>query len=310
MEQENKKLGNQSKINSYGEFRTQAQNHYTRHYLPIVKAFEIERLNEFKKAINYVLSSVAIVAAYFIITLIGNYHFKINLSTVIVLMGVFAYFIIRYRFLLKIQDYLIEKMCILLNTKWQYEGYDSSNIYKDSCITNFYNKEIYKNLFSGTYRGIPFEMMQTKFQNKNTIVPENVFKGVLIKIKLIKKFKIHSVIQSKLINYNPPSNFIEVPVNNSSFASNYVLYSTNVKDPQQMITNELVESIRNIERCFDTRKTAVAFYGNEIVIAVNTNDNIYIPFSFEKSIINHGQYMDLFEKITAIYKFIDYWMDL
>ena len=355
-----------AKINSQiQEYKQEFNNICRESILPILKDFEQERKKDLRTMILICLA--AVIVLYLIYSdfssgrapersmisqfwnIITGIEFIIGIAAAFAL--VFAPIIIKNEFALSLKKECMKKILkVFGDIKW-YDGRKCiSDFYlKDSDLFSEFTSRNTYDSFKGDYKDVNFEVSEIHLfgetQGRRKII-WSVFKGLVIKFDMNKKFDGKTIIVSKydimtyilitslcsyvnilqfLITLLLPTLIIlfiyivckffsnknsivldEVKLEDAGFHKKYKAYSSNQIEARYLITPAFMERFKNLQTAFGTNKIKCSFNEDCLIFAISTWKNLFEIGGLFRSLKNPKQLNKFFDELISIYLMIDY----
>ena len=173
--------------------------------------------------------------------------------------------------------------------------------YKNACVIPTNHNIIYDDCFKGKHKNVEFII-----EELNTSRLTYSFEGVIIQIKLNKKFRGHTVIYPNSdFHIAPSKNLHHTELEDVIFEKKYDVYTNDDVEARYLITTGFMKRLNDIKGKFFADKIYAAFYNGIFYLALDTNKDLF-EISSDKNICDEGKYYNLVEEIISIYKLIDY----
>ena len=186
---------------------------------------------------------------------------------------------------------------------------------KRSGLFSYYNKRTDDDIFLGKHKGVNFIISECTFQ-RQTISGKyrrsyTIFKGVIITFD-IKKAIIHPTmitdrkdndIGRKKGNHTYGA---EITLEDPVFSKRFRVYSSDQIEARYLVTTRFMENFLNLKTAFGNRLAKCAFFDNQIMFAISTNQNLFEVGSLLNPPTNYRQIRKCYEQINSILKMIEY----
>ena len=194
--------------------------------------------------------------------------------------------------------------------------------------------DVFDDCFKGTYRGVNIaiseyaekcwvgrevnsrEAQEVRSYNngpKNMTWKEvNIFKGVVIRFSMNKKFDGYTVLRPKTFANTPSCADLEhykmekVVLEDVEFNKNFSVYSTDQIEARYLLTTSFMDRLRTISMAFGSKNEIYcSFYNDYFYLAIDTNKDLFKLFSLDKPMNDLEQYKNLLTEITTILQLVD-----
>ena len=299
---------------SYSQMRKDFYEKYKTKIVPTVQKYEQERKTKLilaiiSSSISAILGSLLLFVAYSN----GGIFAKDNegvvkLSLIFYTLSYFAWFWIKKGFENSIKEKIMPTVCSCLgNMKWSHDNYSRGKVFSESCVVPQFTGEEYDDIFRGTYRDVNIEIIEPEYEIGSGKSRRTVFNGVIVKLDMNKPFTSHTVIKpNSLMHISPLSNLHHTELEDVEFNKKYDVFTNDEVDARYLITPSFMERLKNMQTAFSANNTSCAFFGNLLIIALNTNKDLFSICSLVKPIDDTKQYFQMYEEIVSIIKLIDH----
>lgn len=302
---------------SYSEMRKEFYEKYQNNIVPAVKKFDNER--KVKLVIAFVCSSIlsilgamCFLSPFFIAHCDSDtWEGALKLSTVFIFSAYGIWYWIKKSFERKIKEKITPIVCSCFgNLKWENSEnstYKHGNVFKESGVIPFFTSEEYDDIFYGKHKDVNIEIIESKFDVSGGKSRRTVFKGVVIKLDMNKKFDSHTVITpDKMLHNSPLSNLRHTTLEDVEFEKKFDVFTNDEVDARYLITPSFMQRLKDMKTAFKADKVQCAFYRKFLLIALSTNKDLFSVCSLVKPIDDSKQYFQMYEEIVSIIKLIDH----
>lgn len=177
--------------------------------------------------------------------------------------------------------------------------------------TDASSKYKYDDMFKGTYKEVPFELFELNSytvhrsgKNRSTTIR---FEGLIIKIKMNKKFTSNTVIlPNSFIHTSPGFNLKHSVFEDVEFEKKFDVFTNDEVEARYLITTSFMERLNNLKAAFNTDKISCSFYSQELFIGLHTNKDLFKLASINKPMTDYSEFSKMFKEVLSIYEMIDY----
>ena len=278
----------------YYEIRANFQNNYFKNVKPNLANFEEKRKQFIKqsKITSFVVYFIAIIIIYLIYAFFPQsdcwiVYLPIGLSTFALAFGIG--FAIKncneYKLEQEIKRKIMPDLCKCFeNLTWCKDSIDNPAEFFESNLVDYYNSSIFDDIFKGKYNSIDFKIIESELshisgsgENKNRA---RVFRGTIIKLSMNESFKSQTIIRPKAIFKTPIQNLKTTELEDIVFSKKYDVYTDDEIESRVILTTSLMNKLNEIENKFNIKKINVAFYKNNLYIALQSKRDMFKICSF------------------------------
>jgi hypothetical protein len=177
----------------------------------------------------------------------------------------------------------------------------------DSHIFPPYDRESADDCFSGTYDGVGVRvceetLKQVRHSSKGTRT-YTVFQGIGIELDMNKSFSGQTVVLKDLGIFNRLKRIRgmeNVKLEDVVFEKEFEVYATDQIEARYLLTTAFMERLLKLKELYKGNKIQASFFGNKILIAVQTNQNMFEPCSFFKTNLKRQKVDVVFNQIMTV----------
>ena len=169
--------------------------------------------------------------------------------------------------------------------------------------------------FYGEYNGINFVVNETEFgwnENDKHKTYHRMFKGVAMHFKMNKEIKSRVLIKSKNIFNKAPKNYEKVIVEYEKFNKKYDIWVEKNKqtgsgqiEARYLLNTAFLDRFMQIQTSFKVNKIACSVYGENMLIMLSTNRDLFEMNHLLSKIDDTKQYKNLFNEFASVLSFMD-----
>lgn len=297
---------------SYSEIRKEFYEKYQKTIVPAVKKFDKERKTKLIMAI--ICSSIlSIIGALYFLSpfLTANSHSQKNASKVCAIfigLGYGVWHWIKKSFEGKIKEQIMPIVCSCFNNlKWENDFFGDGYLFKTSEVVSNFTEASYDDIFYGSHNDVNIEIVESKFKVDCGKDNRTVFKGVVIKLDMNKKFGSHTVITPNKLLHNPPlPNLRHTTLEDVEFEKKFDVFTNDEVDARYLITPSFMQRLKAMKTAFQADSVQCAFYNKSLLVALSTDKDLFSICSLVKPIDDAKQYFQMYEEIISIIKLIDH----
>lgn len=172
-------------------------------------------------------------------------------------------------------------------------------------------------IFYGNYNDVDFTINETDFgyetrDSKGRRHYHCLFNGTAMHFKMNKQIKSRVLIKSKALLNLPPQNFEKVELESCDFSKKYnVFVEKNTVDgngqieARYLLNTAFMERLMQIQTSFKTNKMNCSIFGNEMLVMLSTNKDLFEMNHLLGKIEDTKQYHSLFEEFASVLSFIE-----
>lgn len=290
---------------SYYEIRKEFYKKYRTKLVPLLTMFEKERKQRLLCAI---LSVILLVTIGIAIILHAPDKDSREAGAFAIALAIVAWSKIKKSFENKIKYKIMPAVCNCFgNIKWSQGTYNKDDIFIDSNLIPSWTSAYYDDIFNGSFKDVKFEIVEARYtvgygKNRRTI-----FDGVIVKLDMNKSFNGNTVIiPDSIMHISPSSRLRHTVLEDPVFEKKFDVFTDDEVEARYLITPSFMERLKNMKTAFFADQVRCAFYRNKILIALNTNRDLFSLCSLTEPIASEQQYFQLYEEITSILKLIDH----
>lgn len=163
--------------------------------------------------------------------------------------------------------------------------------------------------YSGVYNGVYFEIFNPnllqKRSSKNHTYYVTVFDGVVVKLKVNKQFKGHTIItKDTLFHSSPNSRLKRTELEDITFEQKYDVFTDDEIEARYLITTSFINRLNQLKTVFLAKEIECVFK-DEFVYFIFEKEDAFEVFNSNKSMDDVSQYTTLLEQLIAIYQLIN-----
>ncbi len=176
---------------------------------------------------------------------------------------------------------------------------------ENSCSKSF------DDCFIGKYKGVEILISECTYEIRRSKSTTTVFNGVVIRLKMNKKFEGMTVIRPKHVPVTSctdlkKSGMTEVKLEDPEFMKEYTVYSTDQIEARYLLTTSFMERFKNITLAFFSQGSFCSFYEDYVYIAPYTTGDLFEIGSLVRSITNTTQFELLLEEFLSIIQLVEH----
>ena len=193
------------------------------------------------------------------------------------------------------------------NMSWSHSEYYEGKTFSTSGVIPNYSSDSYDDIFEGSYKDVNIEIVESDFTIGSGKNRRTVFDGVIVKLKMNKKFVSHTVIKpDSLFHASVLPNLKRTELEDPEFNKKFDVFTNDPIDARYLITPTFMERLKNLKTAFKANKVSCAFFNDYLIIALSTQKDLFSLCSLVKKIDDKQQYLEMYEEIVSIIKLIDH----
>ena len=192
---------------------------------------------------------------------------------------------------------------------WSQKEYDGFRIIDAASFLPRYSRVDYDDIFKGTYKDTPFQIVETKLEEKQGKHTVTVFDGVIVRIKMNKEFSGHTVVKTdSLLKLDIPigSKLRHTTLEDVEFENKFDVYTTDEIEARYLLTPAFMEKINLLETVFRTNCVRCAFYKQEFFLALDGCGDLFEVANLNSPLDDPKPYYALFDDIVSVLNLIEY----
>lgn len=298
---------------SYQQMRKEFNEAYHKAIVPKVQKFEHERRKT--RIIATIVSTIlAIVCTFFVfLAFISSSESEAQKSNtkLAALFGLgawFSWYNFKKSFENKIKKNIMPIVCSCFgNLKWSEGFYKQGHSFKDSKVVPAFSSETYDDIFTGSYKNVSIDIVESEFEAGSGKNRRTVFKGVVVKLGMNKNFNSHTVIKpDSALHLSPDRKLERTTLEDVVFEKKYDVFTNDPVDARYLITTSFMDRLNNIKTVFNADSISCSFYKDKLIIALSTHKDLFSLCSLIKPVDDPKQFFTMYEEIVSIIKLIDH----
>ena len=293
---------------TYSQMREEFSKRFYGKIVPYIQNFEQERISHLESVVG--ISAILI----FIPVLIIFSDFKnssdssIEIAVLSFSLAIFIYIIIKKDFERKIKSLIMHAVCKCFgDLKWSCNSYNLSPMFSASELIDDYDRVEFDDIFSGKFKDVNYEIIESKFTLGSNRDKSTVFDGVIIKLDMNKPFLGRTVIRpSSLLHSSPHPILKHTELEDIQFEKKFDVFTDDEVEARYLITPSFMERLNEMKVAFTADKVSCAFYEKYLFVALSTKKDLFSICSLFKKIDDPKQFFTMFEEILSIIKLIDH----
>ena len=302
------------KEKTYPEMRKEFQEKFFKELSPALEKFDAER----KRKLLYAILGASFFCVLGILLLIAPFITKLSndeaegaLNGAVIMFGVAGatWYSIKKSFENKIKDKIMPSVCKCFgNINWKKCFlYESRNVFQVSNLIPYFSSSNFDDYFSGNYKDVGFEIIESEFSAGSGKNRRTVFNGVIVKLDMNKRFHGNTVIRpDSMFHTSPSSNLVHTTLEDVIFEKKFDVYTDDEVEARYLITPSFMERLNNMKVAFNADAVSCAFYEKYLFVALHTRKDLFSLCSLIKPVNDGKQFFQMFEEILSIIKLIDY----
>lgn len=304
-------------ISKFNELKKQFIEKYENVITQRVMRLENERKKQLEKTqhISMIGIILSVVAMPFVSTYMQPEEVKEIISTLFVscIPWLIAKTIMEHiysKFETKIKVLIMPAICSCFGELvWSQKEYDGFRIIDAASFLPRYSRVDYDDIFKGTYKDTPFQIVETKLEEKQGKHTFTVFDGVIVRIKMNKEFLGHTIVKTdSLLKLDIPigSKLRHTTLEDVEFENKFDVYTTDEIEARYLLTPAFMEKINLLETVFRTNCVRCAFYKQEFFLALDGCGDLFEVANLNSPLDDPKPYYALFDDIVSVLNLIEY----
>ena len=289
------------------EFRRNYYNTYQNYLVPVLNKFETERKRSLALAI--ILAIVLCIVGAFIayVGFKNSEKGTAKFGGLIFCIGCGMYYMFKKGFEGKIKSQIMGEVCKCFgNMRW-YDFYNGNHrFFSEAGAVPAYTDVEDDDVFIGTYKDVNILIAESEYETGRGNNSNTVFKGVVIKLDMNKKFSGHTVVCSETMMHKTPlAKLKRTELEDVEFEKKYDVFTDDPIEARYILTPTFMEKVKNIEVAFSCKNIKCAFYQESLVIAMTTKTDLFSIGSLIKPVADPKQFENLLNQFVSILALID-----
>jgi len=298
---------------NYSQIRRDFYTKYKKELVPFLICFEKRRKSKLALALTAViLCTLVSLFLIFFISTAGNTAEENKgigkLAIFIFVVGLLVWSFIKKGFENSIKKQIMPTICKLFgNMVWSSDFYEGAEVFQKSCVIPSYTSSTFDDIFTGVWKNVKFDIVESEYEIGSGKSRHTVFKGVVIKLAMNKSFISHTVISPNTLFHRSPSKDLRrTELEDPEFEKKYDVYTNDEVDARYLITTAFMERLNDMKVAFSASGVSCSFYDDNFYIALKTNKDLFSLCSLIKPIYDSKQYITMYDEIVSIIKLIEY----
>ena len=291
------------------QFRRNFYNNYHNYLIPILKSYEKERVLKLVTAVT--VSGILILLGILLLIFTLKYSSKKDCrgGISLIILGYAVYSIIKKNFENKIKERIMDSVtqCFGNEMTWS-QHYLDHDIFEDAGVISYYDSVDDDDVFCGKYHDVDISVVESEYERGSGKNRTTIFKGVIIKLKMYKTFRSHTMVcTDTLFHSSPIKGLNRTELEDVEFEKKYDVFTNDPIDARVILTPVFMEKIKNIKMAFKCEKIKCVFYLNNLIIAMPTGTkDLFSIGSLVKPVADPKQFEELLNQFVSILALIDH----
>lgn len=299
---------------SYSQMRKEFQDKFFKELSPALEKFDAERKGKLRLAVAgavicFVIGILLIISPFFITMSEETSENTFKSGIGMFFMAGFVWAIIKKNFENKIKEKIMPSVCQCFgDISWKKcILYENRKVFQESNLIPSFSSSSFDDYFSGSYKDVGFEIIESEFSSGTGKNRRTVFNGVIVKLDMNKNFSGNTVIRpDSMFHASPSSNLVHTTLEDVVFEKKFDVYTDDEVEARYLITPSFMERLNNMQVAFAADKVSCAFYGTNLFVALHTLKDLFSICSLLKPVNDGKQFFQMFEEILSIIKLIDH----
>ncbi len=301
----------------YPDLRQGFDAYWQKTLYPLLKSKETLRKKYVARFWALILLALFVLPTVAIATIGFNHHFGKNIDPgyIFIVLAVFVFLIQRpfksYKKRMK-NDTMQTFIDYFKGFSYkQNDGLTESEI-QDSLVFPDFDTCKADDCFSGTFQGVKLrlcEQILKKIENTGKKRRERiVFQGIAIEFDMNKKFQGQTIVlkdHGVFSRFQKPQGLERVGLEDPQFEKLFEVYSSNQIEARYILTPVFMERILTLKDLYKGKSVQLAFQNQKVLIAINTKQDMFEPYSFFKTNLNKPKIDTVFEQFLTVFSIID-----
>ncbi len=189
----------------------------------------------------------------------------------------------------------------------------SKALMQQSRIFPEYTTENADDCFSGVYNGVTLKVCEEILKKESYTAKgkrqlKTVFQGIAVEMGMKKPFKGQTVVLKDSGFFNKFKGFEDmerVKLEDVIFEKHFEVYSSDQIEARYLLTTAFMERILKLKELYKGKKIEISFYANKILLAIDTQEDMFEPCSFFKTNLNKEKFDRVFEQFWTVFSIIN-----
>lgn len=297
--------------------------HYRGRIVPVIKAFELRRIEALCRLRSNVLLAIPIAGVGFLIIIYVGFFVmaaqRFDFPIIFAAVLVFGLSWWATRPIAKYKETVKEKMFPLIfeyfGKDFFYQSVSSLHVsdLESSGIIPSYHDEKTDDYIRGSYKGVGLEMVEARLtkevgSNKSRRTVE-VFKGIFVVLETNKKFKGKTLVKQDRGFFNGIVNAFQsldrVKLEDPEFEEIFEVFSSDQVEARYLLTTSFMDRLKKLSELFDAKWVQGSFYDKKLLLMIPLKKD-YFELS---SIFEPATFVDdinrILEEMNTIFGIID-----
>ncbi len=190
-----------------------------------------------------------------------------------------------------------------------------------SVLFGYYDKQTGDDFFLGTYKDVKIQVSEERLtrrvRTKNGYRDALVFGGIIIVLEMNKKFQGQTIVRKDWGIFNflmmapicrikqQDVKMSRVQLEDSVFEKQFEVFSTDQIEARYLLTTAFMERVLEVKRRFHGKKIRLSFFGNKLMIAMETSQDMFETTSLFTTTARYGRMREVVNQFYAIFSTID-----
>lgn len=199
---------------------------------------------------------------------------------------------------------------------YHYQQYLDDFTLRKSKLFKDYNRHSGDDFFNGEYRGVGIAVSEEDLKyhtyNGKRSSTSTVFKGIVILLEMNKNFSGQTIVLKDWGIFNAfhklgnlKTKLQRIVLEDSVFEKQFEVYGTDQLEARYLLTTAFMERMLKVRDAYKSNKIQFSFFDNKLLIAINTNKNMFESTSIFRSTTDRKLIDQTFEQIVSIMAVID-----
>ncbi|MBE7706390.1 MAG: DUF3137 domain-containing protein [Cyanobacteria bacterium SIG30] len=212
------------------------------------------------------------------------------------------------KFETEIKNQIMPTICSYIgDIEWKKRSRGYANGVRESQLIRKYDYQYCDEVFTGSYKDIPYVIAEVLFTEKGNKGEYPVFRGIIIKIDVNKEFNSHTLIMpTPNWEFRILKGLERTQLDNINFEKKYNVFTNNEVEARYLITPTFMERLNTIKMAFFARRIRCAFHNGNLLIALNSRRDVFSIGKLYSTILNIKPYLRMYEEIASIINLIEH----
>ena len=292
--------------------------YYNKKLLPILR--ENDKIRQRYLLSFWILALMAIIFYPLVIWIILNNYLQEQRNIIGFILGLSCIIIALlygpiYFYKKKVKPLILPKIAEFFGQfSYKYEAKIPDTILRSSDLFSSFDESKGDDYFNGKYQDVEICLAEEKlykhiYSKKGEEKNIRIFYGICILLEMNKKFQGHIVVKNKqniVLNFlNQFGKLKKVYLEDVEFNKIFDVWADNQIESRYLLTTAFMERILKLKQVYNGKSIQFSFKDNQLLLAIETKQNMFEANSFFTSNINQAKIKLVFKQFKTILSIIE-----